>query len=113
MRWLHRLLHNCHEILAYLAQLHFSAQGLAESSKSMLIVNRLYSFLALIPSLGGSLGRLIVSSRHGGKATRSRPGTHEARKPDLPALLAQATPQGPHAALPCRWLPGSASCCGS
>src|SRR6266702_3695573 len=35
MRWLHRLLHNCHKILAYLAQLHLGAQSRAKSSKGM------------------------------------------------------------------------------
>src|SRR2546422_5039798 len=60
-----------------------------------------------------SMLELIFSFRPGGKATRRSPGTHEARKSDLPALHFPATLQEPHASRSCRWPPGSVSRCGS
>ncbi len=43
------------------------------------------------------------------EATRRRPGTHQARKADLPAFPAPATPQEPRARLSCKEPPGSGS----
>ena len=43
------------------------------------------------------------------EATRRRPGTHQARKLDLPAFPAPATLQEPRARLSCREPPGSGS----